>query len=145
MNWMTWEELWVIYCKSAVASFSYIQNGGILIIFLWNSLKILKWSGSSQILNCLIDTIFKKTKVKEGLQFGGKRKSEALLVKDLEIRWRPSLKSMNSPMLKTNQDIKKLPRQIYRKLSKVPFKHFNLKKNLIEFYNHPFKDLSPIC
>ena len=32
-----------------------------------------------------------------------------------------------------------------QKITQSSFKHFNLKKNLIEFYNHPFKDLSPIC
>ena len=44
----------------------------------------------------------------------------------------------------TNQDTKKLPRQIYRKLPKVSFKHFSSKKNAIEFYTRPFKDLRPI-
>ena len=42
----------------------------------------------------------------------------------------------------TNQDIKKLPWQIYSKLPKALFKHFNSKINVIEFYTHPFKDLS---
>ena len=44
-----------------------------------------------------------------------------------------------------SQGIKKLSWQIYSKLSKVPFKHFNSKKNMIEiFYTNLFKDLSSI-
>ena len=46
-----------------------------------------------------------------------------------------------------NRYIKKLARQLYSKLLKVPFKHFNLKKNVTEFYTHVFKDfkyLSPM-
>ena len=44
----------------------------------------------------------------------------------------------------SNQGIIKLPRQIYSKLFKVPFKHFNSKKYVIEFYIHLFKDLSSL-
>ena len=43
----------------------------------------------------------------------------------------------------TNQDIKILPRQIYSRSPKVPFKKYNSKKSLIEFYIHPFKDFEP--
>ena len=43
---------------------------------------------------------------------------------------------------KKNHDIKKLPRQIYSKLPKVPFKHFDSKKSVKEFYTRLFKDLS---
>ena len=39
----------------------------------------------------------------------------------------------------SSQGIKKLPRQIYCELPEVPFKHFNSKKNVIEFYTHLFK------
>ena len=39
----------------------------------------------------------------------------------------------------SSQGIKKLPRQICRELPEVPFKHFNSKKNVIEFYTHLFK------
>ena len=39
----------------------------------------------------------------------------------------------------SSQSIKKLPRQIYCELPEVPFKDFNSKKNLIEFYTHLFK------
>ena len=43
---------------------------------------------------------------------------------------------------KAIHDIKKLPRQIYSKLPEVPFKHFDSKKNVKEFYTPLFKDLS---
>ena len=39
-------------------------------------------------------------------------------------------------------DVKKLPWQIYSKLPKVPFKHSNSKKYVIEFHSQPFEDLS---
>ena len=42
----------------------------------------------------------------------------------------------------TNQNIRKLPRQIIIKLFKVSFKQFNWKKNPTEFYTHYFEDLS---
>ena len=41
----------------------------------------------------------------------------------------------------SSQGIKKLPRQIYCELREVPFKNFNLKKNVIEFYTHLFKKI----
>ena len=43
-----------------------------------------------------------------------------------------------------SQSIKKLPRQIYSKLPKVPFKYMNSKKNVIKFYTHLFKDLKDL-
>ena len=43
-----------------------------------------------------------------------------------------------------NQYIIKFPRQIYSKLPKVPFKHMNSKKNVIQFYTHLFKDLKDL-
>ena len=42
----------------------------------------------------------------------------------------------------SNQDITKLPWQIYSKLPKVPFKHIKSRKNVAEFYTHLFKDLN---
>ena len=53
-------------------------------------------------LNCLrkIYTIFKKTIVYEGLWYGDKQKSVALLVADLEIWWRHSLKINNAAIFK---------------------------------------------
>ena len=76
-----------------------------------------------------IDTTFKKTIVYEGLQYNGKQNSVALLVADLEIWWSPCLKIKKCHHFENNQDIRKLPRQIYIKLFKVSFKQFNLKKN----------------
>ena len=35
-----------------------------------------------------------------------------------------------------------MPRQLYSKLAKVSFKHFNSVRNLAEFYIHLFRDLS---
>ena len=75
----------------------------------------------------------------EGLQHGCKQKSVALLVKDLEIWWRHSLKINKCHHFESSQGIKKLPRQIYCELPEVPFKNFNSKKNVIEFYTHLFK------
>ena len=89
-----------------------------------------------------IDTIFKKTIVYESLQYGGKQKSVALLVVDLGIRWRHSLKIYKCRYFETNQNIRKLARQIHIKLLKVSFKQCNWKTNATEFYTHQFKDLS---
>ena len=69
-------------------------------------------------------------------------KSVALSVADLEIWWLHSLKIKNFRHFETNQNIRKLPLQIYVKLFKVFFKQFNQKKNAMEFYTHHFKDLS---
>ena len=89
-----------------------------------------------------IDTIFKKFIVYEGLQHGGKQKSGALLVADLEIWWRQSLKISKFRHFETNLNIRKLPRQIYIKLLKVSFKEFNWKNSAMEFHTHHLKDLS---
>ena len=56
--------------------------------------------------------------------------------------WRQSLKINKCRHFETNQNIRKLPQQIYIKLLKVPLKQFNWKKNATEFHNHHFKDLS---
>ena len=56
------------------------------------------------------------------------------------------LKKSKCHHFENNQDIKKLPRQIYSKFPEVPFTLFNSSKNLIQFYTHLFnnlKDLSP--
>ena len=89
-----------------------------------------------------IDTIFQKTIVYEGLQYGGKQKSVAILEVDLEIWWCHSLKINKCRHFETNQNIRKLPRQIYIQLLKVSFKQSNWKRNATEFYTHHFKDLS---
>ena len=39
----------------------------------------------------------------------------------------------------SGQGIKKVPRQIYCELPEVPFKRFNSKQKVIEFYSHLFK------
>ena len=73
---------------------------------------------------------------------GGKQKSVALLVVDLVIWWRHSLKINKCRNFETNQNIRISPRQICIKLPKVSFKQFNRKKNATEFYIHHFKYLS---
>ena len=89
-----------------------------------------------------IETIFEKTIAYEGLWYGGKQKFVSLLVADLEIWWRHSFKMNICRHFETNQTIRKLPQQIYIKLLKVSFKHFDWKKNATEFYTHHMKDLS---
>ena len=59
-----------------------------------------------------IDAIFKKTVVYEGLLYRGKQKSVGLQVVDLEI-WRHSFKIHKCRHFETNQNIRKLPWQIY--------------------------------
>ena len=83
-------------------------------------------------------TIFKKTIAYEGLQYGSKQKSVALLVTDSEIWWRHSLKINKFRHFDTNQNIRKLLLQIYINLLIVSFKQFNWKKNAMEFYTHHF-------
>ena len=86
-----------------------------------------------------IDKIFKTTIVYEGLQYGGKLRSVALLVKDLEILLRHGQRINKCRHFETNQDIAKLPRQIYGKLPNIHVKLVNSKKMVTEFYTHPFK------
>ena len=63
--------------------------------------------------------------------------------KEVRNFWRHGLKINKCRHFETNRDIKKLPRQIYSKLFKFPFKHFNSKKNVTESYTHPFEGLNP--
>ena len=64
----------------------------------------------------------------------GKQKSVALLYRGFR-NWMNSQPQINKCRhFETKQESKKLPRQIYSKLPKVPFKHFNSKKNIIKFY-----------
>ena len=79
--------------------------------------------------------------VYDDLHYGdGKRKSAALLVKDLKFDDFTISKLKNAAILKLIKvRIKILPRQIYSKLRKVPFKHLSSKKNVIEFRTQSYK------
>ena len=76
----------------------------------------------------------------KGLQYGGNKKSAAVLVSG-DIA---AFEKINAASLKPIKKSKKFCGKFTPKHPQSPLKHFNSKKNVIELYTLLFKDLSPM-